>query len=385
MKMIFVIFITQLLIILYLSIKFRNLKRSLCQTQYKSLSAIRKTQTLIQELHLSFEKLFEIRQLPLVIAQIPFADEKGIIRSVKTINIPAVPAPYNASIIEKGSGYLLFFRFDIPTIGKDHPPFFSSIGCINLDRDFKPTEKTFSKIKTNSNFSEDARIFQNGNRSFLVYNDLISDSKNRRGIRIASIDLDKKSLDFITSLSLPTSRAEKNWTPFSLEGEIHFLYSINPQKIFKVPNPEKNFMSSISLSTVSKLDWPDIWGTLRGGTPAKLVDGEYLAFFHSSFEDYRGIVWYIMGAYTFESSYPFRITRISPHPILFNGIYDTAHKNTANPNIRSIYPAGFIVDGDLIHVSCGENDSAVKIITMDKKNLLLSLKQIHHPSGNESK
>ena len=85
-----------------------------------------------------------------------------------------------------------------------------------------------------------------------------------------------------------------------------------------------------------------------------------------------------MGAYTFTSSSPFKITRISPYPILFKGVYDTPHQVFANSKVRSIYPAGFICEHregkELIHVSCGENDSGMKIISMDKNALLASLK-----------
>ena len=85
-----------------------------------------------------------------------------------------------------------------------------------------------------------------------------------------------------------------------------------------------------------------------------------------------------MGAYTFAAYSPFKITRISPHPILFKGIYDTPHQVIANSKIRSIYPSGFTCEQregkELIHVSCGENDSGIKIISMDKNALLASLR-----------
>jgi hypothetical protein len=105
-----------------------------------------------------------------------------------------------------------------------------------------------------------------------------------------------------------------------------------------------------------------------------------LAFFHSAFEDTKGIKWYVMGAYTFEASPPFRMTRISPYPILFQNIYETEILHSAHPGVRSLYPVGFVCErreeGDVIHVSCGENDSVVKIITMAKDCLLESLLEV---------
>ena len=123
-----------------------------------------------------------------------------------------------------------------------------------------------------------------------------------------------------------------------------------------------------------------LWGGLRGGTPAQKVGDEYLAFFHSSFRDRNGIIWYCMGAYTFEDQPPFRITKISNYPILFEGIYGTPPMNTADPMKRVIFPSGFVVEErngkEVIHLSCGENDASVKIITLDKNTLLRGMKKI---------
>ncbi|MBX9744839.1 MAG: hypothetical protein K2X08_06490 [Chlamydiales bacterium] len=84
-----------------------------------------------------------------------------------------------------------------------------------------------------------------------------------------------------------------------------------------------------------------------------------------------------MGAYTFKAEPPFTITRMSPQPILFRGIFDTPIANTAQDWKRVIFPSGFVLekqqDRELIHLACGENDCAIKIVTFDKKALLDSL------------
>ena len=125
--------------------------------------------------------------------------------------------------------------------------------------------------------------------------------------------------------------------------------------------------------------WDSQWGAIRGGTPARLIDNQYLAFFHSSFRE-RGKVWYVMGAYTFEAFPPYKVTAISAQPILFDGIYNTKAENTAKKGLRCIFPAGF-VEGydkeDVFYLSCGENDCATKIITISKRNLLSSLKKVN--------
>lgn len=58
------------------------------------------------------------------------------------------------------------------------------------------------------------------------------------------------------------------------------------------------------------------FGAPRGGTPALLVNGEYLAFFHSKKRVFKHgttskIGTYFMGAYTFSSEPPFMLLRAS--------------------------------------------------------------------------
>ena len=373
--MLYFLIITQFFLTVYLILKFRNLRRSIHKAQDKSALMRTKMDRILHELNLSFETAYQNRKLPLPLLHVPLADESGIVTAVKTVKLPSAKNAYNASIVKDGSGYLLFFRYDHPnSLGKGFPHF-ANIGCIGLGTDFTTLDIQHTQIDTDSEFSEDARVFENGGKHYLLFNDLIHNSKDSRGMCIAPIDLRKRNLRKVTSLNLNLSKIEKNWTPFSYDAQIHFLYSIYPQKIYSLPHLEKNDLISID-SVFSDPQWPKMWGPLRGGTPAILTDGQYLAFFHSSFEDCNGVLWYIMGAYTFEPIPPFRISAISPHPILYKGIYGTDHLPMANPKVRSIYPTGFVLDhdADLIHLSCGENDSAIKIITMDKNVLLKSLK-----------
>ncbi len=80
-----------------------------------------------------------------------------------------------------------------------------------------------------------------------------------------------------------------------------------------------------------------------------------------------------MESYTFEGKPPFRLTGISKYPILFDGIYDSPIIHTAPHDKKIIYPRGFVVEGNLLHLACGENDCAVKIVTMDLQKLKQSL------------
>ncbi|MBS0586160.1 MAG: hypothetical protein JSR76_07695 [Verrucomicrobia bacterium] len=327
---------------------------------------------------------------PIQLQNIPFSDDLGIVLNSKTIAIRGVTAPYNASIIENeksGSGYLLFFRYD--EIDNDSSTLFHShIACAELDSNFEQTEKEFQHVTSIAEHAEDPRVLKVGSDLLLVYNALHCDPTHyRRTMRIAKIDPETFKASYDTNLDLQEQPVEKNWVPFvyakkGKEPSVHFEYTISPRRILDLPDPKTNSLVSLKFpqnSPFKRLFWPDDWGSLKGGTPAIKVDGEYLAFFHSSFND-NGYRWYMMGAYTFAGEPPFSITSISQYPILFKGIYSSTPLNLINLKLRCIFPCGFVVsnkDGrELIHIACGENDSAVRIVTLDKISLLKGLKKL---------
>ncbi|MES2199415.1 MAG: hypothetical protein V4489_04530 [Chlamydiota bacterium] len=328
------------------------------------------------------------------------AEDLGILKSVKKINIDGVVAPYNASILEDDTGYLMVFRYDIKERKKfaglttpfrqkipfpsQKMPFRTFIGAIRLDKEFNQISPV-QKIDTGSDFSEDPRIFNAEGKLYLSYNDMQENDVYSRSMRLA--ELDPKTLQplFVSDIDQHISCTEKNWVPFtrkeaSGEERIYFGYGINPHKIMGMQNPKSNQMDHpIFPHTIAfqKMPWKEKkWGVLRGGTPARLVNGQYLAFFHTLFYEAKR-PWYAMGAYTFEANPPYRVTAVSASPILFKGIYDTPAINTAHSKKKAIYPAGMAFgkeEGkDVIYLSCGENDSAVKILTFDTETLLQSL------------
>lgn len=334
--------------------------------------------------------------IPSYIQNIPLANNTGLVVSSKKVKIRGVDAPYNASIIKKAGSqnYLLFFRYDVMDDRSVHG-YFTYIGCAELDKNFNQTEDEFKIIDTSSSYSEDPRVVFIGDELFLTYNDFMQDNKKGRAIYIANLDKKSLKVKYKTNLDMHLQPIEKNWIPFEYVGKngkptLHFEYYLNPHKIIKLDDPSVNNITHLTfpnISTYQHLYWPYEWGVLRGGTSVKKVDGKYLGFFHSSFIVENKFSWYIMGAYTFDSKPPFNMTSISHYPILFDGIYDSPIMNTASPSKRVIFPCGFVVENrdgrDLIHISCGENDCAVKIVTLDKEKLFASMKKLK-PKSNKN-
>lgn len=334
-----------------------------------------------------FTPFFGGLAVPYALQNVPYGEDTGVILDVKTIEIRDVLAPYNASIVEHGDEYLLVFRYDV-MLSKRPGNYHTHVGYAFLDKNFQQTEKPFQRIDTGSDHSEDPRIIRAGDSFYLIFNDAHPHDHNCRTMRIGKLNLEQSKLEYVTNLDLQLKPVEKNWVPFEYVenglAKVYFEYSINPHKVFRVDDPQVNAMTHLvfpDFSTYNRLFWPEIWGDyVKGGTPAKKVDDMYLSFFHSFFWDENKIAWYVMGAYTFEDAPPFRMSAVSHYPILYKGIYDSPPLNTAWPSKRVVFPAGFVEgkqgEKEVIYLICAENDSAVKLITIDKKALLKGLKKI---------
>ncbi len=327
--------------------------------------------------------------LPSRLSKITSSEKLGVVKNVRTIHFDSEFPKYNPSIIEREEGgYHLFFRHDEPKNVYQSVPFHSYIGCADLDKDFT-LRKVVEKLNTGSRFSEDPRVVRVGKDLFVSWNDQLDSDVYCRTIHSAKWDPKTYTFEYITNLDQHIQWVEKNWVPFERWEKnvphLGFIYAVQPHKILDVPHPEKNevvHLISQGDAALSKLKWGHRWGRIGGGSTARLIEGEYISFFHSSFREPDGLIWYVMGAYTFEAAPPHRITSISRCPILFPGIYESEFLNTADPSKKIIYPAGIAVEkkGEdiLLHVSCGENDSAVKIVTIDyhtlKKHMVLPQK-----------
>lgn len=160
-------------------------------------------------------------------------------------------------------------------------------------------------------------------------------------------------------------RIEKNWSPFVSEGRLFLIYSDKPRVILEV-DLHSGFCREIS-RTMPNWNWN--WGTIRGGTPACLVNDQFLTFFHSSFPSKGavGALNYVMGAYTFEKNPPFSIRSTTQVPL--GKLSDYNESNSS----KVVFPAGIVAEGDLIFIAWGKDDKQIFVTTFDKNKLLSSM------------
>lgn len=311
-----------------------------------------------------------------------FINEKKIITSTKRIHIPSYPGAYNPSIIKFEDKYLLTFRY-LPN--RFFYPWLSYVGVVLLNESFElasPTQLIDTRFKNKKigSQSEDARLFSFKGKTYIIYNDnteLIAPSNwDRRDMYLAELLYADNQFIIADPIKLYHENKyanvmwQKNWSPFEWNGTLLFSYSINPHEIIQ-PDLGTGY-SQTAYETEKTICWN--FGTLRGGSPAILIDDEYLAFFHSALftnsASSDGIeMWhYFMGAYSFSPEPPFHLTKVSQVPLDTPGFYTYSSYNK-----RVIYPGGFVVEGNNLYLVYGKDDSEIWIATIDINELKKSM------------
>jgi predicted GH43/DUF377 family glycosyl hydrolase len=317
-----------------------------------------------------------------------------IVLSQREIAVPGVEYGFNPSMIPYGDKILMVFRYQ-PNI---KTPWISFVALILLDGDFSLCgDMQILDLRGDSPIPsrcEDARIFWLNDKIYIVYNDNLEPVDGapsaKREMYLAEVIpfqdrfLAGKPLLLRRTVGL-VAEQEKNWVPIVYKGELLLGYSILPHEILKVdlatgacpPFAKSSFMKVKEEKNFS-------WIKYRGGTPALSLGDHYLAFFHSYDAIYseasrtQKMYHYFAGAYLFSAEPPFNITKISPFPIVGRDFY------TASPlHKRVVYPSGFIIKGDKIHLCYGKDDSKMVVATLSVEKLLASLidvksDQIHY-------
>jgi predicted GH43/DUF377 family glycosyl hydrolase len=330
--------------------------------------------------------LFVLFVCPSLVALTDYESEfsSDIVVESKKIEVPGFPGAFNPSIIRYQGALLLSFRF-IPD-RKDNMT--SYLGLMFLDDDLSPLGEArlinlrrFSQIKSRA---EDARLVTVGERLFAVYSDNTDAKITKGGFRVFVIEIWFE--DGEMKLGEPECMSdfegnnpdlrEKNWVPFDCEGQLELAYSIEPHLIF-LPHLDGSGICETVAKTATTNSWS--YGHIRGGTPAFLLDGEYLGFFHSSIRaatkhsDGKEMMHYFMGAYTFQKESPHKLTAISPRPIVGEGFYSGPQFKGYWKPVRAVFPGGYVFDDNNIWVAYGKDDADVWVAKLDRRALMDSL------------
>lgn len=321
-----------------------------------------------------------------------YAFDEDIVLDTQRIILAGYPEAFNPSLAKWDRGFLLTFR-NCPD--PCNQPWLSEIGVVILDGDFRPVAQPqilSTRIRGSKTppQSEDARFFTYRGKIFLIYNDNVDeifyDGGKRRDLFIAELMPEEPPGQGRFKLAPPLRlRCEekynavyqqKNWIPFEWQNSLFFVYSIHPHEILG-SNLRNGACYSLYKSSAS-FDWG--YGILRGSSDAQLIDGEYLAFFHSGIKMASPAspnvkVWhYFMGAYTFSPNPPFEMTRITEAPILSDSFYTFSVFSDYEKKV--IFPGGFTVDGPRIYLAYGKDDREIWIATLDREQLKKNLKSV---------
>ena len=142
---------------------------------------------------------------------------------------------------------------------------------------------------------------------------------------------------------------EKNWLWFWHDGLPHLVYGANGEHV--VVRFNDKFHVEQEWHTQFDPIWP--WGIIRGGTPPVLFGREYWTFFHSSLPlstKYRRR--YFMGAYSFHTEPPWRVTQFTARPLL--AASDEDEWRPQKPLV--VFPCGSVLQGNTWIVTMGVND-----------------------------
>ena len=312
----------------------------------------------------------------------------SFVEETKKIEIPEYPNAFNPAIVRWQGMLLMSFR----VIPDRKQSFTSYIGIVKLDENFCPTQTPqIFELRKNSHVpcrAEDARLIVVGDRLMIAYsdNDQVKISKPGFRMYLAEVLYDEVTFSLKDLMRLSQYEGEskdlreKNWVPFDYEGHLLLSYSLSPHKVF-LPVFGTGTCDTL-FTTNAHLQWD--FGILRGGTPAIKIGDEYLSFFHSSIpmaslqSNGQTMLHYFMGAYTFSSSPPFELKRMSKEPIVGKDFYNgpNHYKPYWKPGMY-IFPAGILIEEEKIWVTYGRQDHEIWIAKLDKRGLLESLIDIH--------
>ena len=319
---------------------------------------------------------------------------KNLFHFEKTIELAEFKNAYNPSIVKRGDGYTLFFRFDETRehLLYNHPiGAMTYIGVVDFNEHFEPVSTPYL-LDLKSPYCEDPRVVAVGGKNYLFFNDLESLSQKNRVMKMAVLDPHNHQVEKIFSLSGAKKKTEKNWTPVIKNemsyGELFYIYSYDDLSLVKMDlndcSIRSELVSQIQAGSKYPVNWLKKYGFLRGGAPVFEIDGEYWSFFHSTFktktpvsETYdRKDVFYVMGVMTLKMGLTNQIQKISEYPLLYESAFESKKVRCHDKWI--IYPSGCCYDFNSKEfvLSLGENDGCMKILKVKLEKLLQTMVEV---------
>lgn len=293
---------------------------------------------------------------------------------------------FNPSLVRTTDGFLLTFRH-LPDPAQSS---LSDIMAVLLDETFKPIGEP-QKLNTRTSEcrvrsqSEDARVFRFQENIYIIYNDntdtegTSAGSARKRNMYLSKLYIQDGLIRLEQPLMLRhannhSSRPiEKNWSPFEWNGHLLLSYTISPHEVLRV-DLESGICEPIYRTSN---DFCQRWGQPRGGTPAQLMQSQYLSLSHSWIyqsswaSGYRRMPHYYMQAYIFSPDPPFEIRQATSHPLVLEGMYTPSGLDK-----RVIYPAGLVVDDNCLYVSYGKDDHEIWIAKIALSELQARLQPV---------
>jgi hypothetical protein len=308
------------------------------------------------------------------------------------LNLNPGAVALNGSIACIDSYIVLAYRLD-KFDSMDGPS--SQIVMVQLDDELQPIGST-SILETRIDLAlnptaEDPRLVVHQGRLFVTYNSAM-DGKvlhTNRAMFLTEVGFYGPNNDLIfhtvrrkkLEIASVQQHTEKNWTPFSTADQLHFIYNTNPPHIFAMGEDEwQQPGSAVTLTEVSrsKIKIKEPLGQMRGGTAAifDAARNAFASFFHtklvinSSTRHYCAL--YFASLYTFSPTAPFEILEVLRFHIVPIGSYREPYRDSEK-SLWVTYPAGFVRIGDIVHLSYGQNDVSIGIVSLSYEALMESL------------
>jgi len=292
-----------------------------------------------------------------------FYESRPTIRFDETNLCPEVGGiRFNASLIESGDGYLCAVRTSWVK---------SRLHAFRLDRDFKPTGANRRLDLYNGGASaaqEDGRWFRINGQLYISFSGFCGSSIHVQYARINETTLEVERIYW--PVLYGQMRKEKNWQPFEYEGDVWYVYAINPHQIIKAPIAEQYCDPVVTREGTTPFNGTWSGGTMRGGAAPVLHNGEWYSFFHGHTIQENGRRLYTVGCYTFSPEPPFQILRYTPHPI---DIADPCTTPASVP-VDVIFPGSATIVGSDWAIAMGVCDlwSEIRFYDMEHiENLLV--------------